>query len=109
MEIGAFKIEELTSPLRQPHLFLTLRPWIDVGSVGTRALNFLEQHLTSESLGRLDKPGEFYDFTRYRPQLKRVSGARQIDLPNTTVRYAKGTGAHDFIFVHLDIPLYNLV
>jgi ribosomal protein S13 len=100
MEIGAFTIEESAIPLRQPHLFLTLRPWIDVGSVGTRSLNFVEQYLESESLGRFDKPGEFYDFTRYRPQLRRVAGERQIDLPNTTIRCAKGPGTHDFIFVH---------
>ncbi|MCL0042849.1 PAC2 family protein [Dehalococcoidia bacterium] len=100
MEIGAFKIEDLRDEIRQPHLFLTLRPWIDVGSVGTRSLNFLEQYLSSESLGSLEKPGSFYDFTRYRPQLRRVSGVRQVDLPNTTLRYAKGPGEHDFVFVH---------
>ena len=79
MDIGAFKLEDFPDEIRQPHLFLTLRPWIDVGSVGTRSLNFLEQYLSSESLGRLEKPGNFYDFTRYSPQLRRVSGVRQVD------------------------------
>ena len=43
-----------------------LRPWIDVGRVGTLVLNQLEAKLGTKELGRLARPGTFFDFTRCR-------------------------------------------
>ena len=107
MDIGAFKLVEPMPEIRQPHLFLSLRPWIDVGSVGTRTLSFLQDYLSGDKLGQLDRPSKFYDFTRYRPQLKRVGGERIIEMPNTDIYYAKGPGDHDFVFVHALEPQNN--
>ena len=65
MLLGNFEINEPVPNLRNPHLMVVLKPWIDVGSVGTLALETLERHLGAENLGGLARPGEFYDFTRY--------------------------------------------
>ena len=51
MKIGAFDIDEPVPALREPHVFAMVRPWVDVGSVGTLTLNRLEHHLGSNELG----------------------------------------------------------
>ena len=66
-----------------------LRPWIDVGRVGTLALNVLERHLGAVELGRLARPGTYLDFTRERPRMRIVDGRRRLSTPNTVVRFAK--------------------
>ncbi len=104
MRIGAFELQEPLPELRQPHLLVVLRPWIDVGSVGTLALTTLEGRFGAQELGRLVRPGEFYDFTRYRPPILRREGERHIITPNSVLRAAKGTGGHDWLFLHLLEP-----
>jgi len=104
MRIGAFELQEPLPELRQPHLLVVLRPWIDVGSVGTLALTTLEGRFGAQELGRLVRPGEFYDFTRYRPTILRREGERHIITPNSVLRAAKGTGGHDWLFLHLLEP-----
>ncbi len=104
MRIGAFELQEPLPELRQPHLLVVLRPWIDVGSVGTLALNTLEDRFGAQELGQLVRPGEFYDFTRYRPTILRREGERHIIIPNSVLRAAKGTGGHDWLFLHLLEP-----
>ncbi len=106
MQVGAFELREAAPHLRQPHLFLSLRPWIDVGAVGTGTLQALEEHLDAKELGRLRRPSVFYDMTRYRPQLYRVEGERIIELPNTVVKYAQ-TADQDFLFIHALEPHLN--
>ena len=64
MRIGAFEINEPVPELRDPHVFAMVRPWVDVGSVGTLTLNRLERYLGSKELGKLHRPGVFFDFTR---------------------------------------------
>ena len=54
MKIGAFEINEPVPELRDPHAFAMVRPWVDVGSVGTLTLNRLERFLGSKELGKLD-------------------------------------------------------
>jgi predicted ATP-grasp superfamily ATP-dependent carboligase len=106
MQVGAFELRDPVPQLRQPHLFLSLRPWIDVGSVGTGTLQALEEHFDAKELGRLRRPSVFYDLTRYRPQLYRVEGERIIELPSTIVKYAQTPG-RDFLFVHALEPHLN--
>jgi len=54
-------------------------------------------------LARLARPGNFFDFTRYRPNLYREEGIRRISIPNTTLRYAKREGGNDLLFLrHLE-------
>jgi len=81
-----------------------LRPWVDVGSVGSLALARLAEHLHIQELGSLARPGNFFDFTRYRPTLYYAQGRRQVSIPNTFIGWAKGLGDHDFIFFHLLEP-----
>lgn len=101
MQVGAFEFHDPVPQLDHPHMLVTLRPWIDVGSVGTLVLNTLEGLWGAKELGRLRRPGVFYDFTRYRPMLYRTeSGERRVEVPSTVLRYAQGTGTHDFVFMH---------
>ena len=64
MRIGAFEVAEPVPELRNTCAIANLRPWVDVGRVGTLALRSLEHHMGAQELGRLARPGEFFDFTR---------------------------------------------
>jgi hypothetical protein len=81
-----------------------LRPWIDVGSVGTIALRKLERYFGAKELGRLSRPGNFYDFTRYRPIMRTVEGNRVLNIPNTIINYAVREEPPDLLFFHLLEP-----
>ena len=107
MRIGAFEVSDELPQLRDPHIFAILQPWIDVGSVGTLALGTLESQFNATELGRLARPSQFYDLTRYRPMLYRRKGERIVEIPNTIVRYATGDGDNDFIFMHILEPHNN--
>ena len=107
MEIGAFEIEETAVTPDQPRMVVTLRPWIDVGSVGTLAFSYIENFCDTQPLGKLGQPGRFYDFTRYRPTMYRVEGVRHIGLPNTTLRWAKNQNGNDYLFVRILEPHVN--
>ncbi len=104
MEIGAFELNEPLPKLNKPHALATLQPWIDVGSVGTLALSWLETHFEAKKLAKLTKPGDFFDFTRYRPTIYYEEGRRQVNVPNTYVTYGKRKTGNDFIFLHLMEP-----
>ncbi|MFH1638878.1 MAG: PAC2 family protein [Chloroflexota bacterium] len=104
MRIGAFEISEPLPEFKEPHVLVNLRPWIDVGSVGTLTLSGLETRLGAQEIGKLARPGNFYDFTRYRPMTYYVEGERQVSLPNTTISYARKETGHDFLFFHLLEP-----
>ena len=88
MKEGAFTLVEPLPELKDPHVIAMLRPWIDVGSVGTIALRKLERYFGAKELGRLSRPGNFYDFTRYRPIMRTVEGNRVLNIPNTVINYA---------------------
>ncbi len=107
MRVGAFEIHEPVPDLKDPHAFAMIRPWVDVGSVGTLTLNRLERFMGSKELGRLHRPGTFFDFTRYRPNMRFVDGARQVKIPNSTVRYATTEAGPDYLFFHLLEPHSN--
>ncbi len=107
MRVGAFDIHDPAPEFREPHVFAMVRPWVDVGSVGTLTLNRLERFLVSNELGRLSRPGEFFDFTRYRPTVRLADGKREFTIPNTIIRYAKTEEGPDFLFFHLLEPHSN--
>jgi len=107
MQIGAFDLIEPLPELRGPHVFAMVRPWVDVGSVGTLTLNRLERFMGSKELGRLSRPGTFFDFTRYRPNMRLVDGKREVKIPNSIIRYAITDDGPDYLFLHLMEPHSN--
>ena len=98
-EAGAFEFRDSSLELQAPRLLLTLRPWIDVGSVATMALTWLEEAWGARPLAQLARPGRFYDFTRYRPMLYRSEGQRQVSVPNTAVHHSSVDG-QDWLLMH---------
>ena len=100
MQVGAFELQDPLPELSQPHMITMLKPWIDVGSVGTLSLNFLEDKFGAVDLGRLQHPGHFYDFTRYRPTVVWKDGERDFILPNTMLRVAQRETGPDLVFLH---------
>ena len=104
MKLGEFELNEPLPELKDPHLLAVLRPWIDVGRVGSLSLNRLERHLRAKELGRLHRPGLFYDFTRYRPRSFFNSGKREVSIPNTIIRYAEREEGPDLLLAHLLEP-----
>ena len=105
MKVGEFELVEPVPELRNVCAIAMLRPWIDVGRVGTLGLTRLEQHMSAKELGRLARPGTYFDFTRYRPRMRVVGGRRVFTTPNSVVHYAHDDQAdRDFLFVHLREP-----
>jgi hypothetical protein len=104
MRVGAFDLKEPLPELNEPYVFAILRPWVDVNNVGTLILDGLETQLGARELGRLAKPGHFFDFTRYRPTLYYEEGVRRVSVPNTTLRYAGRQGGNDLLFLSLLEP-----
>ena len=105
MRVDAFDLPEPVPELKNTRVIAMLRPWIDVGRVGTLVLNRLEQHLGAKELGRLARPGNFFDFTRYRPRTRIVEGRRVFTTPNSIAHYARDDESNrDHIFLHLREP-----
>lgn len=104
MRLGGFELSEPLPDMKGAHALAVLRPWVDVGSVGTLAISYLEAQLGAEELGRLARPGNFFDFTRYRPTIYFKEGRRQVTIPNTLINYAKREGGNEFLFLHLLEP-----
>jgi len=104
VRIGAFELNEPIPELNEPYVFTILRPWIDVNHVGSLILNGLETQFEAKELARLAKPGHFFDFTRYRPNLYYEEDIRRISIPNVTLSYAKREGENDLLFLHLLEP-----
>ena len=104
MRVGAFQVDEPLPELNEPHALARLQPWVDVGSVGTLTLAWLETHFEAKEIARLARPGDFFDFTRYRPTIYVKEGQRQMSIPNTYVTYGKQKTGNDFLFLHLLEP-----
>jgi len=104
VRIGAFELNEPVPELNEAYVFAILRPWIDVNNVGSLLLNGFERQFEAKELARLAKPGNFFDFTRYRPNIYFEEDIRRISIPNTTLRYAKREGENDLLFLHLLEP-----
>ena len=104
MRIGDFEFPEPLPKLKDPHVLAVLRPWIDVGNVGTLSLRRLERHLESKEIGSLIKPGRYYDFTRYRPKSILKQGVREYSIPFTTISACIREHGPDLITLHLLEP-----
>ena len=104
MRIGDFEFDEPLPELKDPHVLAVLRPWIDVGRVGTLSLRRIERYLGAKEIGRLVRPGRYYDFTRYRPKTAIRRGKREYTIPSTTVKVAIRENGPDLVTLHLLEP-----
>ncbi len=108
MRIGAFETVEPVPELHDTIAIAMLQPWVDVGGSGTLTLRMLERQMAAQDLGRLARPGRFFDFTRDRPVMKWVDGIRALEVPNSFVNYAHDPATdRDFLFLHLREPHMN--
>ncbi len=99
MRIAASELLDRLPKLKEAHALAMLRPWIDVGSVGTLIFSQLEGYLGTKELGSLARPGNFFDFTRYRPTSYFEEGYRRVSILNTTISYARQGKGQDFLFM----------
>ena len=104
MRIGGFELRDPVPECNAPIAVATLQPWIDVNNVGSLVLKELGQRFAATEVGRLARPGLFYDFTRYRPVIRLDQGVRDMTIPNTTVRLAKREGLNDLLLLRLLEP-----
>jgi hypothetical protein len=104
MKLGMFDLVEPLPVLKQPHAVVVLRPWTDAGNSATLAISWLESLLSAKHLGKISRPGMYFDFTRYRPMARYLAGIREIIVPNTIVTYAKQDEGQDFIFINMLEP-----
>ncbi len=104
MRIGDFEFPEPLPELKEPHVLAVLRPWIDVGRVGSLSLRRIERHLGAKEAGKLARPGRYYDFTRYRPKSALRQGKREYTIPTTTVKFAVRETGPDIVTLHLLEP-----
>jgi predicted ATP-grasp superfamily ATP-dependent carboligase len=104
MKAGHFNITLPDPPLRSPHCIVMLRPWVNVGNVGANVLGRLVKVYGATESGQLDRPGRFYDFTRYRPEIRLVNGEREVTVPNTVVMTARRDAMPDLVFLHMLEP-----
>ncbi len=104
MRIGAFEVNEPLPELKDPHVLAILYPWIDVNNVGSFTMDGLEAQFGAKELARLVKPGQFFDFTRYRPTIYYEGARRRLKIPNTIFRYVQREKGNDFLFLHMLEP-----
>ena len=100
MRVGAFEITGSLPALGNTQVFASLTPWINAGQVGEATLQLLEKRFQASEIGRLARPGQFYDFTRYRPMASYAGDERVVNVPNTFVNYAHDTPVGDCLFLH---------
>ena len=67
-------------------------------------LGRIQRHLRAKELGRLHRPGLYYDFTRYRPRSLINQGKREVSIPNTIIRFAQREEGPDILLGHLLEP-----
>ena len=104
MRLQAFDLPDPVPELNGPHALAVIRPWIDAGSAGSLLLTSLEEQLNSGELARLARPGNFFDFTRYRPTMTRQETGTEVEVPNTVVTYGRQPGGSDFLLLRLLEP-----
>ena len=104
MRVGAFQVNEPLPDLNSPHALAILRPWVDVGGVGSLTIKMLESEFNTRPLGKLTRPGNFFDFTRYRPIMRLEHSQRKMSIPNAYINFAKRAEGNDLVFFHLLEP-----
>jgi len=103
MKLGWFETIELIPDLKNVHAFAIIPDWLNYGGSAGLALKALEKQVDAELLARLPKPGEFFDFTRYRPQISIRENDVSLEVPNAVISFGKSQ-VNDFLFLHLPEP-----
>ncbi len=93
--------------MRNPHCIVMLRPWVNVGNVGAIALGRLARLTFAREIGRLARPSRFYDYTRYRPEIKIVKNQRVVKVPNTSIMAGRRPDEPDFVLLQMMEPHMN--
>ncbi|MDO8715445.1 MAG: PAC2 family protein [Dehalococcoidales bacterium] len=104
MRVGAFEVTEPVPELNEPHAFAVVPTWIDVGRSASLTLSHMEQRFGGEKLASLARPGEFYDFSRYRPVLSRKGESAEVTFVNAAVTCGRRKEGPDFVFLRLPEP-----
>ncbi len=104
MKLGHFEVQVPDPPLRSPHCIVMLRPWVNVGNVGENVLSRLAMVHSAFPAGKLDRPGTFYDYTRYRPEIRLVNDERTVMVPNTNVLVARRERQPDLVLLYMLEP-----
>jgi hypothetical protein len=104
MRVGAFDIIEPAPDLDEPHVLAIIPSWMDAGRAASLTISRCEQHLHAEELGSLARPGEFFDFARYRPTLSRKDGIATLGISNIVMTFARQQAGHDLVFLSLPEP-----
>jgi hypothetical protein len=108
MKAGHFDIQMPDPPLQSPHCIAMLRPWVNVGNVGHTVLGRLARIYNAKEVGSLQRPSRFYDFTRYRPEIKYSNGERTVRVPNTMALAGraseKTTAQNDLVLLYMMEP-----
>jgi predicted ATP-grasp superfamily ATP-dependent carboligase len=104
VKLGAFDIVEPIPQLNTPHALAVITNWLDAGHAASLVLTRLEACYGKEKLAALTRPGDYLDFTRYRPTITRKDGKAELDIPNASITYATASSGHDFIFLRLPEP-----
>tara|TARA_Y100000996_G_scaffold415317_1_gene409343 strand:- start:76 stop:990 length:915 start_codon:yes stop_codon:yes gene_type:complete len=105
MKIGEFELIDPIPEMENTVAISMLRPWIDVGRVGTLALKKLQKHINAKEFAKLSSPGKFFDFTRYRPRTKLIDGEKVFIKPNTIVQHGyDDINNQHFLFLHIREP-----
>ena len=99
-----FDLVEPLPVLKNPQAVVVLRPWTDAGNSATLAMSWLESLFSAKQLGKISRPGMYFDFTRYRPMARYLAGSREIIVPNTIVTYAQQDSRQDFVFINMLEP-----
>jgi hypothetical protein len=103
MRLNSFDLGEPVPELNQPHALAIIRPWTDVSGVGSLVLSCLETYLDAKELGELARPGDFFDFTRYRPTLIRQENNSEVVVPDHPQEASWDVFRDPYIYPDIDI------
>lgn len=104
MRVGAFEVDDSVRGLRNPVVVSTLRPWVDAGNIPTLVHVALRERLGAQAIAELARPGEFFDFTRYRPMVSYSGDNRILSIPNTRLTYARRPSEPDLLLLDMLEP-----
>lgn len=104
MRVGAFEVDDSVRGLRNPQVISTLRPWVDAGNAPTLVHVALRDRLGARAVAELARPGEFFDFTRYRPMVSYNGDDRVLSVPNTRLTYARRGVEPDLLLLDMLEP-----